>query len=208
MLRRALPALALLVASACSREAPTAQGPAHAHEAVGASRDRALGPDLRKQLARVRQATARFHDIDKAMAAGYTIWSPSPFAPGATCPSLPGVGQMGYHLLNMELRGPASAPAAGDVVIDPLRPEMLLYERREDGRMHLVGVEYIVFKAAWERVHGPGAPAPTVFGIPLPYSSHTFPGGVGEIPHYELHVWLWTSNPLGMFEHWNPTVTC
>ena len=115
---------------------------------------------------------------------------------------------MGYHLVKVSLRGGAANPAAGDAVIDPLQPEMLLYEKRADGQMHLVGVEYIVFQAAWERVHGVGAAPPTVFGQPLLFSSHTFPGNPNPLPHYELHVWLWSNNPLGMFYPWNPTVTC
>jgi len=26
--------------------------------------------------------------------------------------------------------------------------------------------------------------------------------------HYDLHVWLWQDNPMGMFALFNPTVTC
>ena len=115
---------------------------------------------------------------------------------------------VGYHLVNVGLRGGAANPAAGDAVIDQLLPEMLLYEKRPDGKMHLVGVEYLVFTAAWERVHGAGAAPPTVFGEPLPPSLHTFPGNPSPIPHYELHVWIWWSNPLGMFYPWSPTVSC
>jgi hypothetical protein len=158
-------------------------------------------------LAELRQATARFHDLDVATAAGYTVWSPDPFAPNATCPSS-AEGNMGYHRVNVGLRGGAANPAAGDATIDALRPEMLLYEKRSDGSVHLVGVEYLVFTAAWERVNGAGAAPPEVFGQPLLPSTHTFPGNPNPIPHYELHVWIWTSNPLGMFYPWNPTVTC
>src|SRR5918995_3176732 len=158
-------------------------------------------------LAQVRRATAKYHNIDAAMAAGYTVWSPDPFAAGATCPSS-AEGQMGYHLVNVALRGSAADPAAGDASIDPLAPEMLLYEKRADGKLHLVGVEYLVFQAAWEREHGIGAAAPEVFGQPLLASSHTFVPNGPLIPHYELHVWIWTGNPLGMFSPWNPNVTC
>ena len=173
-----------------------------------ASRGRGgLGSEVLSGLAEIRRATARYHDIDAATAAGYTVWSPDPFAANATCPSS-ALGNMGYHRVNVQLRGGAANPAAGDAVIDPLRPEMLLYEKRPDGKLHLVGVEYLVFKAAWERVNGAGAAPPEVLGEPLPLSSHTFPGNAAEIPHYELHVWLWTNNPLGMFAHSNPTVSC
>jgi hypothetical protein len=166
-----------------------------------------LGPEVLSALADVRQVTATFHDLDAAMAAGYTAWSPSPFVPNATCPSS-AEGNMGYHLVNVPLRGGAADPAGGDAVIDPLHPEMLLYEKRADGAMHLVGVEYLVFKAAWEREHGVGAARPEVFGQPLLPSLHTFPGNPAPIPHYELHVWIWSDNSLGMFYPWNPTVSC
>jgi hypothetical protein len=74
--------------------------------------------------------------------------------------------------------------------------------------MALVGVEYLVFKAAWERVHGAGAAPPEILGHQLILSSHTFPGNANPIEHYELHVWTWKDNPNGMFFPYNPTVTC
>ena len=209
MLRRTVPALILLAAAAAGCASDTA--PTAARQPVSrASMSRGvgqLGSDVLSQLAQVRQVTAAYHVLGAANAAGYTVWSPDPFAPNATCPSS-SEGNMGYHLVNVPLRGGAANPAAGDAVIDPMRPEMLLYEKRSDGAVHLVGVEYIVFKAAWERVHGAGAAPPEVFGQPLLYSVHTFPGNPDPIPHYELHVWIFTTNPLGMFYPWNPTVTC
>ena len=229
MRRATAPRLTLLIAStiaaaavaaaaaACSKDAPTAAA-AHSEEAAMAGMDHSAeaaatrgrgvwGSAVLAELAQVRRLTATYHDLDKAIAAGYTVWSPNPFAPNATCPSS-AEGNMGYHLVNVALRGGAAVPANGDAVIDPMQPEMLLYEKRADGQMHLVGVEYIVFQAAWERVHGAGAAPPTVFGQPLLYSVHTFPGNPNPIPHYELHVWIWSNNPLGMFYPWNPTVTC
>ena len=207
-MNRTVSALAsLLLAAACASDAPTVTTIKPIPRADALLGRGALGHDVLAELAQVRRVTAPYHNLDAAREAGYTVWSPDPFVPGATCPSS-AEGNMGYHLINVSLRGSAANPAAGDAVIDPLKPEMLLYEKRPDGRMHLVGVEYIVFQAAWEREHGVGAAAPTVFGEPLLASSHTFPGGTGSIPHYELHVWIWTSNPLGMFYPWSPTVTC
>lgn len=208
MYRTTLPLLAL-VFTACAGDTPTvaARSTGHDVHAVASRGAGDLGPAVLAALADVRRVTAPFHDIDAAMAAGYAVWSPDPFAPNASCPSS-AEGNMGYHLVNVALRGGAANPAAGDAVLDPLRPEMLLYEKRRDGKLHLVGVEYLVFTAAWERVHGAGAPAPTLFGQPVPSSLHTFPGNPNPIPHYELHVWVWTSNPLGVFAPWNPTVSC
>ena len=208
---RPLLAVALLAAVACTDAPPTASVASsldHVGHAAAVQGRGALGPDVLAALAEVRRATARYHDIEAAMADGYTVWSPNPYAPDATCSSS-AEGQMGYHLLNPSLRGSAADPAAGDAELDPLRPEMLLYEKRADGKLHLVGVEYLVFTAAWEAAHGAGAAAPEVLGQTVPASLHTFPGGgPAPIPHYELHVWLWSGNPNGMFSHWNPTVSC
>ena len=115
---------------------------------------------------------------------------------------------MGYHRVNVALRGAAADPAAGEAVVDINKPEMILYEKTPTGAAQLVGVEYIVFKAAWERVHGVGAAPPDILGHPLLASSHIFPGNASPIDHYELHVWVWKTNPLGMFAPYNPTVTC
>jgi hypothetical protein len=164
-------------------------------------------PEVNSGLAEIRRVTAEFHDLDDAIAGGYTAWSPNPFATGATCPSS-AEGNMGYHFVNVPLRGGAANPAAGDATIDLLAPEMLLYEKQANGKMRLVGVEYIVFKAAWEAAHGVGGGPPTVLGQALLASSHTFPGGTGNIDHYELHVWIWSPNPLGMFYPWNPDISC
>ena len=160
------------------------------------------------QLAQVRRATARYHNIDAAIADGYRIWSPDPFAANATCATSE-QGKMGYHLVNPSLRGSPASPATADAVLDPMKPEMLLYEKRADGKLHLVGVEYLVFKAAWEREHGAGAAPPQLLGQTVPFSSHSFPPAVTHnVEHYELHVWIWKPNPNGMFSHWNPNISC
>ncbi|HJU74039.1 MAG TPA: hypothetical protein VJ717_09845 [Gemmatimonadaceae bacterium] len=208
-MRRLVVATLTLTTLGCAADRPTAatyDAIGHAH--ISASRGIGdLGPDVLSGLAEIRHITAKFHSLDAAAAAGYSVWSPDPFAAGATCPTSAD-GNMGYHRVNLALRGGAANPAAGDATIDPLQPEMLLYEKRPDGEVHLVGVEYLVFTAAWERVHGAGAAPPEVLGEPLLASLHTFPGNANPIPHYELHVWIWTTNPNGMFSPWNPTVTC
>lgn len=175
---------------------------------AGCSGDPPTAPP--SEIDQLRASMARYSDVAAARSGGYTVWSPDPAAANATCPSSP-TGRMGYHLVNVPLRGSAANPAAGDAVVDVKRPEMLLYEKRSDGTMRLVGVEYIVFKAAWERANGAGAAPPRVLGQALLASSHTFPGTADpaeQVPHYELHVWLWSDNPLGMFSPWNPAISC
>jgi hypothetical protein len=165
-------------------------------------------PDVDDQINEVRALTQSFSSVSAAQAAGYTVWSPNPAAANATCPSS-AEGKMGYHLVNVSRRGDPANPAQGDAVIDYREPEMLLYEKRADGTLNLVGVEYIVFKAAWERVHGVGAAPPEVLGQIVPFSSHAFPPTVTtNVDHYELHVWLHSQNPNGMFSHYNPNISC
>ena len=161
-----------------------------------------------KGIAQIRTLTDSYHDVNAATAAGYAAWAPDPTVTGSTCPSDPALGQMGYHRVNLALRGSAADPASADPVVELTKPEMLLYEKTASGAIQLVGVEYIVFKAAWERAHGVGAAPPDILGHPLLASAHAFPGGMGNLEHYELHVWVWKNNPSGMFAPYNPSVTC
>jgi hypothetical protein len=133
-------------------------------------------------LAAVRAATAQFHDVDNALAAGYI--------PVSDCEELPGVGAMGIHYLNPQL--------AGDGVVDPLRPEVLLY-LPTGNHLQLVGVEYFVAEAA--------APQrPVVLGRPFdgPMAGHS----AGMPTHYDLHLWIWKNNPDGVASAWNPALSC
>jgi hypothetical protein len=133
-------------------------------------------------LAAVRAATAHFHDVDAALAAGYV--------PVSDCEELPGTGAMGIHYLNPQL--------AGDATVDPLRPEVLLYMPTGDN-LQLVGVEYFVAEAA--------APTrPTVLGRPFdgPMAGHS----EGMPWHYDLHLWIWKNNPSGVATAWNPALSC
>lgn len=159
------------------------------------------------RFAALRQATAAFHDVDKAIAAGY-------LPPTAECVVGP-TGAMGIHAVNPAL--------AGDQVIDPLRPEVLLYEPKPGGAVKLVGVEY--FQAALVRNKATGAISP--WFQPTPWSDAEFelvgprPSALGQpfdgpmpghepgMPwHYDLHVWAWTPNPDGDFAPFNPRVSC
>ncbi len=53
------------------------------------------------------------------------------------CTEQPGVGTMGQHFVNLDL--------VGDPAIDPLRPEVLVYAPKRNGRYKLVAVEYVTF---------------------------------------------------------------
>ena len=89
-----------------------------------------------------------------------------------------------------------------DGVLDPERPELLVYEPK-DGQLHLVAVEYIVFAEAWDETHS--AP-PSLLGQLFHY--YDSPNRFGLPAFYELHVWAWRQNPKGAFVDWNPRVSC
>jgi hypothetical protein len=132
----------------------------------------------------VRQATAQFRDVKKAE--GYALLH--------GCVSGPQQGAMGIHFANAGL--------VGDGELDALHPEALLYEPK-DGKLQLVGVEYIVLADAWNANHT--AP-PVLMGQLFNYSGA--PNRFGIPAFYELHVWAWKSNPDGMFADWNRRVSC
>lgn len=140
-------------------------------------------------LADVRRATARFHDLDEALGAGYSQFY--------RCTEQPGVGTMGQHYANIDL--------VGDPAIDPLRPEVLVYEPKANGEGYrLVAVEYVTIQEAWAGAFG--ALTPTVLGQEL---SLTGAGNrYGMPPFFQRHVWLWDANPNGLFADWNPGVSC
>ena len=135
-----------------------------------------------RQLAAVRQATAKYHDVAVAEADGYV--------PVSACEALPGQGAMGIHYLHPGL--------AQDLTSDAARPEALLYMPNEEGKLKLVGVEYFHADAGQGR--------PSMLGQPF---DGPMPGHTRQMPtHYDLHVWLWANNPAGTFAAWNPALSC
>jgi hypothetical protein len=138
-------------------------------------------------LAGVRQATAQYHDLSRATAAGYGKFY--------VCTDQPGQGAMGQHFVN------------GALVADPeenaLTPEAVIYEPEADGEYRLVAVEYVTFQAAWDAIH---ASPPVLFGEQ--FHLVAAPNRYGLPAFYELHLWIWRNNPSGLFNDWNPRVSC
>lgn len=137
------------------------------------------------QLAALRGATARFHRLPAALSEGYEAF-------GGCFASSDGSGAMGYHYVNNAL--------VNDPAIDPLRPELLVYERKPNGQMQLVAVEWITFTRRW---HETSADRPVLFGQEF----HENPTLLEE-PFYLLHAWIWKHNPSGIFANYNPRVRC
>ena len=134
----------------------------------------------------VRRATQSYQSVAAATTAGY--------APFLGCVSSPQDGAMGIHYVNGDL--------VGDGKLDVSRPEALMYEPR-NGKLELVGVEYIVIAAAWDAAN---KTPPTLMGQLFHYTPS--PNRYGIPAFYALHVWAWKHNPHGVFVDWNPSVSC
>jgi hypothetical protein len=144
--------------------------------------------ELNRQMAEVRRATAKYHQLEVAVADGYV-----PFGDPLPCVENPGVGTMGYHYYNPQL--------LHDGVLDPTRPELLVYAPSGNG-VRLGAVEYMMPVSTWS-----GSEAPDIFGKPFdgPMAEHE-PGTSGV--HYDQHAWVWAHNPDGVLATWNPAVEC
>lgn len=150
--------------------------------AVAAS---ALGSD--DPLQQVKAATARYNSIEQAEKDGYVRMSP--------CISSP-AGGMGFHYENAALMA--------DPAIDPLKPEILVYAPKRNGRLELVAVEY--WKRDADQLLGTTGDRPSLFGRGF---DGPMPGHNPAMPvHYDLHVWLYEDNPRGLFAPFNPNVSC
>jgi hypothetical protein len=137
----------------------------------------------------VREATARYVDINAAFHDGFVVGTP--------CVSGPDTGAMGVHLVL-----PARINAG---VLNAAEPEALIYEPMANGAMRLVGVEYIIIASVWNTLY-PNGPVPSLAGNLLNYVDA--PNRYGLPAFYEIHVWAWQNNPKGSYADWNTQVTC
>ena len=151
--------------------------------AAGAERgsSSAMPKRVAKQLKQAKLATARFKDVAKAEAAGYTSTE--------DCVAT-SKGAMGIHYINVAL--------IGDPKLDHRKPEILLYEPQADGTLRLVAIEWMVLDTGQDK-------APRILGHefqgPMTHN--------GTAPsHYDLHVWAYERNPRGTFAQYNPRVSC
>jgi hypothetical protein len=125
----------------------------------------------------VRKATAAFHSVPKAEAAGY-------HDPGLPCFDSPGTNQgMGFHLVNGDLVGDGGH-------LSKTHPEALVYEMH-DGTLKLVAVEYIVPMSD-------SAQAPRFLGQTMIANN--------DLGLWTLHAWIWRKNPQSLFASYNANV--
>ncbi|NCU06289.1 MAG: hypothetical protein GXC73_20230 [Chitinophagaceae bacterium] len=125
------------------------------------------------ELQQARAATARYRDIKNAVKDGYA--------------DIDVVREnMGYHFLKMDNL---------DATFDFRKPEILVYNKMENGSMQLVAVEY---------------------AVPIPLSPNNAPAGFtgnNDVWKYDtdfnlwlLHAWVWYHNPDGVFNPTNPLI--
>jgi hypothetical protein len=164
-----------------------------------------------KILAEIKSATAKYHDLDAAIADGYQL--------DPHCVEHPVLGAMGHHAVNWSRIGPAVVPS---------EPGVLVYEPMKNGKYRLVAVEFLV---PADPLDESNADEPPPMLGEVAFDDHRqmtdlldeFDNPVldenGEVvqvnakggppfPHYQLHVWVWKNNPNGMYFPFNPNVRC
>ena len=149
-----------------------------------------------------------------ALAQGY-IADPANVCEVATMMGRPEAeGAMGIHYLRPDLLGISAPPNprvdGTGIHTDFRQPSVLLYEPQADGSLALVGVENLVFRAAWEAAGNTEPPA--FHGLAYDRMEDDPVTGLDEahnfMPHYDRHVWVHRDNPNGVFTPFNPAVTC
>ena len=162
-----------------------AQSNKHTHESQPATADsRRSGNAL---VVAVREATERFKNVATAEAEGYL--------PQFGCVSGSDFGAMGMHYVNMSL--------VTDGELDPSKPEIVIYEPIGNGKLKLIGADFLVLADQWNATHS----SPPELGGQL---LHLFeaPNRFGLPAFYTLHVWAWKESPTGMFVNWHANVSC
>ena len=135
----------------------------------------------------VRESTKRFRDVNQAKAEGYQLLF--------GCVSGPDDGAMGMHYVNLAL--------VGDGVLDPTRPEIVIYEPTANGGRKLIGADFLVFFDDW---HASNQGTPELGGQLMHLIES--PNRYGLPAFYTLHVWAWKPNPTGAFVNWHSDVSC
>jgi hypothetical protein len=176
--------MALALLSVCVAPVLAQDGHSHSTQQLTAEQRSQQGALLKI----VRDSTERFKDVHQAEREGYALQF--------GCVSGSDTGAMGLHYVNGEL--------VNKGVLDPTRPQIVIYEPTPDGGKKLIGADFLVFADVWDKSH-PGNP-PELMGQLF----HLFdaPNRFGLPAFYTLHVWAWKENPNGAFVNWHPEVSC
>jgi len=122
------------------------------------------------ELQQARAATAKYRNIENAIKDGYADIAVD-------------VEEMGHHFMKTTIV---------DAVFDITQPEILVYNRDENGKQQLVAVEYAVLlsNSRPEGFTGTNDIWKDDSGFPL----------------WLLHAWVWAYNPDGVFNWTNPSI--
>jgi hypothetical protein len=130
-----------------------------------------LDPQTVWELQQAKIATAKYNNIENAIADGY-------FDAEIVVP------EMGHHYLKLENL---------NATFEYDKPELLVYNKEENGRMKLVALEYAV----------PIASSPNA---PSGFTGSSDSWGVYQGQLWTLHAWIWQYNPAGVFNPTNPLI--
>ena len=163
--------------------------------------------EVNQQLAPVRAATARYHDINVALADGFAP------ADGTCIDTADGTHGIGY----------VNVPRFVSPDIDLLEPEILNYIPTADGSLRLISVVY-TNRVMFRDTRPPNTPGyrPGIFPLQQPMVPSYFEEVSGTFslfgrqPErlfsgrwiYLLSAWVWSPNPSGMFAAVNPRLNC
>ncbi len=172
----------------------------------------AAAADEAAEIAKVREATAKYKDVNVALAEGFV-----PAPSGCVTAEHEGLpaewGAMGIHYIHPAmLKITKTEPRVDGMAThtDFMKPSILLYEPQADGSLVLVGVENLVFQKSWKEA---GNSAPPTFAertwdtMADDPATETDEAHAFE-PHYDQHVWTLRENPNGALVPFNPNVTC
>jgi len=121
------------------------------------------------ELQQAKIATARYNDFQQAINDGYVDINVV-------------VPEMGYHYLKMDNL---------DGTFDFAKPEILVYNKEENGRMKLVALEYAT---------------PVSATPPAGFTGDQDVWSVYQGVLWTLHAWVWEYNPAGVFNSTNPLI--
>lgn len=179
-------AFVIMTVAGCARSSQSSAGatavtpPASGTPTLAAVTE-GFSTNVRADIEKLRIATAPYHDLKVAQAAGYPTTTPG-------CVADSTMGGMGRHYLDR---------AAYDEKLDIAHPEMLIYAPSGGGQPdHLVGVEYVIPFRLLPSTEKP----PRLFGQEL--KRHE------DFKYWYLHVWAWKKNSAGLFADWDPSIRC
>jgi hypothetical protein len=133
---------------------------------------------VQRLAATLRRVTARYHHIEVAKRDSFVLLH--------DCETRLNDEPVGTVYVNLS--------RLTDGVINPEKPDALIYEPSEKG-LKLVGVEFAIPFTLWTQPN-----PPQLLGTTFQRED--------EFGVFALHAWVWRRNPNGMFAETNPRVTC